>query len=49
MLKLLTVWITLWKILKVMGITDYLTCLPRNLYAGEGATFRTGHGTMDWF
>ena len=39
----------LWKILKEMGITDYLTCLLRNLYAGQEATVRTGHGTTDWF
>ena len=39
----------LWKILKEMGIPDYLTCLLRNLYAGQEATVRTGHGTMDWF
>ena len=39
----------LWKILKEMGISDHLTCLLRNLYAGREATFRTGHGTMDWF
>ena len=39
----------LWKILKVMGIPDYLICLLRNLYAGEEATVRTGHGTTDWF
>ena len=39
----------LWKILKVMGIPDHLTCLLRNLYAGQGATDRTGHGTTDWF
>ena len=39
----------LWKILKVMRIPDYLICLLRNLYAGEEATVRTGHGTMDWF
>ena len=39
----------LWKILKEMGIPDHLTCLLRNLYAGEEATVRTGHGTMDWF
>ena len=39
----------LWKILKEMGIPDHLTCLLRNLYAGQGATFRTGHGTTDWF
>ena len=39
----------LWKILKEMGIADHLTCLLRNLYAGQGATVRTGHGTTDWF
>ena len=39
----------LWKILKEMGITDHLICLLRNLYAGQEATFRTGHGTTDWF
>ena len=39
----------LWKILKEMGIPDYLTCLLRNLYAGQEATFRTGHRTADWF
>ena len=39
----------LWKILKEMGIPDHLTCLLRNLYAGEEATFRTGHGTTHWF
>ena len=39
----------LWKILKVMGIPDHLTCLLRNLYAGQEATVRMGHGTMDWF
>ena len=39
----------LWTILKEMGITDYLTCLLRNLYAGQEATVRTGHGTTDWF
>ena len=39
----------LWKILKEMGIPDRLTCLLRNLYAGQEATVRTGHGTMDWF
>ena len=38
----------LWKILKEMGIPDHLTCLPRNLYAGQEATVRTGHGTIDW-
>ena len=37
----------LWKILKEMGIPDYLTCLLRNLYAGQEATVRTGHGTTD--
>ena len=39
----------LWKILKEMGIPDLLTCLLRNLYAGQEATVRTGHGTTDWF
>ena len=39
----------LWKILKEMGIPDHLTCLPRNLYAGQDATVRTAHGTRDWF
>ena len=39
----------LWKILREMGIPDHLTCLLRNLYAGQEATFRTGHGTTDWF
>ena len=49
MLKLLTVWITTnWKILKEMGIPDHLTCLLRNLDAGQEATVRTRHGTMDW-
>ena len=51
------VWITtklqittkLLKILKDMGIPDHLTCLLRNLCAGQEATVRTGHGTMDWF
>ena len=38
-----------WKILKEMGIPDYLTCLLRNLYAGQEAIVRTGHGTTDWF
>ena len=38
----------LWKILKEMGIPDHLTCLLRNLYAGQEATVRTGHGTIDW-
>ena len=39
----------LWKILKEMGIPDYLTCFLRNLYAGQKAIVRTGHGTTDWF
>jgi len=39
----------LWRILKEMGIPDHLTCLLRNLYAGQEATVRTGHGTTDWF
>ena len=44
------VWITAnWKILKHMQIPDHLTCLLRNLYAGQEATARTGYGTMDWF
>ena len=48
--KPLTVWITVnWKILKEMGIPDHLTCPLRNLYAGQEATVRTGHGTTDWF
>ena len=48
--KPLTVWITInWKILKEMGIPGHLTCLLRNLYAGQEATVRTGHGTTDWF
>ena len=38
-----------WKILKEMGIPDHLTCLLRNLYAGQEATVRTGYGTTDWF
>ena len=38
-----------WKILKKMGIPDHLTCLLRNLYSGQEAKVRTGHGTMDWF
>ena len=46
--KPLTVCIKLWKILKEMGIPDPLTCLLRNLYAGQEATVRTGHGTTDW-
>ena len=48
--KPLTVWITInWKILKEMGIPYHLTCLLRNLYAGQEATVRTRHGTTDWF
>ena len=39
----------LWQILKEMGIPDHMTCLLRNLYAGQEATVRTGHGTTDWF
>ena len=38
-----------WKIFKEMGIPDHLICLLRNLYAGQEATGRTGHGTTDWF
>ena len=50
MLKPLTVWITInWKILQEMGIPDHLTCLLRNLYAGQEATVRIGHGKTDWF
>ena len=46
--KPLTLWITTnWKILKEMGIPDHLNCLLRNLYAGQEATLRNGHGTMD--
>ena len=48
--KPLTVWITInWKILKEMGTPDSLTCLLKNLYAGQEATVRTGYGTTDWF
>ena len=48
--KPLTPWITInWKILKEIGIPEHLTCLLRNLYAGQEATVRTGHGTTDWF
>ena len=48
--KPLIVWITInWKILKEMGIPDHLTCLLRNLHAGQEATVKTGHGTTDWF
>ena len=39
----------LWKIIKEMGIPDHLNCLLRNLYAGQEATVRTGHGTTEWF
>ena len=50
MLKPFTVWITRnWKILKEMGIPEHLTCLLRNLFAGQEATVRAGHGTIDWF
>ena len=49
-LKPLTVWITTnWKILKKMGLLDYLPCLLRNLYAGQEAKVRTKHGMTDWF
>ena len=48
--KPLTVWITTnWKILQEMGIPDHLTCLLRNLYAGQEATVRIGHEMTDWF
>ena len=48
--KSLTVWITTnWKILQVMGIPDHLTCLLRNLHAGQEAISRARHGTRDWF
>ena len=48
--KPLTGWITTnWKILQETGLPDHLTCLLRNLYAGQEATVRTGHGTTDWF
>ena len=48
--KPLTMWITTkWKIHKEMGIAEHLTCLLRDLYAGQEATLRTGHGTTDWF
>ena len=39
----------LWNILNKMGVPDHITCLLRNLYAGQAATVTTGHGTMDWF
>ena len=49
--KPLTVWITMncGNFFQEMGIPDHLTCLLRNLYAGQEATVRTGHGTTDWF
>ena len=48
--KPLTLWITInWQILKEMGIPDHLTCLLRNLYAGQESIVITGHGTTDWF
>ena len=48
--KPLTVWLTAnWKILQEMGIPDHLTCLLRNLYAGQEATVKTGHGITNWF
>ena len=48
--KPLTVWSTTnWKILREMGLADHLTCLLRNLYTGQEATVRIGHGTTDWF
>ena len=50
MQKPLNVWITInWKILKEMGTPDHLNCLLRNLYAGQKATVRTGHGKTNWF
>ena len=48
--KSLSVWLSInWKTLQEMGIPDHLTCLLSNLYAGQEATVRTGHGTTDWF
>ena len=48
--KPLTAWVTTnWKILQETEIPDHLTCLLRNLYAGQEATVKTGHGTTDWF
>ena len=48
--KPLTMWITTnWKIFKVMGMPDHITCLLRNLYAGQEATVRTGYETTKWF
>ena len=49
MLSRLIIHNKLWKILSEMGIPDHLTCLLRNLYAGQEATVTTGHGTTDWF
>ena len=50
MSKPLTVWVTInWKILNEKGIPDHFTCLLRNLYAGQEATVRTGHGMTAWF
>ena len=50
MLKPLTVWVTTnWKILEALGVSNHLICFPRNVYAGEEAMIRTGHGTTDWF
>ena len=50
MSKPLTLWIrTNWKILQEMGIPDHFACLLRNLYEGQEATVRTGHGTTDWY
>ena len=49
-LEPLSVWITTnWEILQKMGIPNHLTCLLRNVYAGQEATVRTGHGKRDWF
>ena len=48
-LEFFTVYNKLWKILKEMGIPDHLTSVLRNLYAGQEAAVRTGHGTTDWF
>ena len=50
MLKPFTVWVTTnWKILEALGVSNHLICFPRNVYAGEEAMIRTGHGTTDWF
>ena len=48
-LKPLTVWFGNWKVFKEMGVPDHLTCLLRNLFVGQEATVRIGHGTTDWF